>query len=96
MKVETIETLHCDAGWRNYHFVKLTTEDGIVGWSEFDEGFGSPGVTAVIERMGERVIGNEPMFSSISMGSALGGVPAPGFSDVWVISIQKPVRPDAR
>lgn len=57
MKVAAIDTLHCDAGWRDYHFVKLTTEDGIVGWSEFDEGFGSPGVTAVIERMKEKVIG---------------------------------------
>ena len=57
MKVARIETLHCDAGWRNYHFVKLTTDGGIVGWSEFDEGFGSPGVTAVIERLAERVVG---------------------------------------
>lgn len=57
MKVSQIETLHCDAGWRNYHFVKLTTEDGVVGWSEYDEGFGSPGVTAVIERLAERVKG---------------------------------------
>lgn len=57
MNVAQIETLHCDAGWRNYHFVKLTTEDGIIGWSEFDEGFGSPGVTAVIERLRERVVG---------------------------------------
>jgi len=57
MKVDRIETLHCDAGWRNYHFVKLTTADGIVGWSEFDEGFGSPGVSAVVERLAERVVG---------------------------------------
>jgi galactonate dehydratase len=57
MKVAAIETLHCDAGWRNYHFVKLTTDDGVVGWSEFDEGFGSPGVTSVIERMAARIIG---------------------------------------
>jgi len=35
MKIAAIETLHCDAGWRNYHFVKLTTTDGIVGWSAF-------------------------------------------------------------
>lgn len=56
-KVAKIETLACDAGWRNYHFVKLTTHDGIVGWSEFDEGFGSPGVGAVIERLAPRVIG---------------------------------------
>ncbi|MEM7251843.1 MAG: mandelate racemase/muconate lactonizing enzyme family protein [Pseudomonadota bacterium] len=57
MKVASLETLHCDAGWRNYHFVKVTTEDGVVGWSEFDEGFGSPGVTSVIERLGGRVVG---------------------------------------
>src|SRR5262245_26714645 len=57
MKVTAIETLACDAGWRNYHFVKLTTDDGVVGWSEFDEGFGSPGVGAVIERLAPRVIG---------------------------------------
>ncbi len=57
MKVASIETLVCDAGWRNYHFVKITTESGIVGWSEFDEGFGSPGVTSVIEQLGRRLIG---------------------------------------
>src|SRR6516165_3868366 len=50
MRVESLEVLRCDAGWRNYHFLKVTTDDGIVGWSEFDEGFGSPGVSAVIER----------------------------------------------
>ena len=50
-KVRSVEILSCDAGWRNYHFVKITTEDGIVGWSEFDEGFGSPGVGAVIQRL---------------------------------------------
>src|SRR6516225_2791118 len=57
MKVTDLEILRCDAGWRNYHFLKLTTDEGIVGWSEFDEGFGSPGVSAVIERLAGRVIG---------------------------------------
>src|SRR5258708_31963006 len=33
------------------------TEDGIVGWCEYDEGFGSPGVTAAIERLAVRVVG---------------------------------------
>ena len=56
-KVTGVETLSCDAGWRNYHFVKLTTDDGIVGWSEFDEGFGRPGVAAAIQRLSARVIG---------------------------------------
>src|SRR5215469_17049601 len=59
MKVSRVETLACDAGWRNYHFLKLSTDAGVVGWSEFDEGFGSPGVGAVIERMAPRVAGQE-------------------------------------
>jgi len=55
--IRSVETLSCDAGWRNYHFVKIVTEDGITGWSEFDEGFGAPGVTAAIERLSARVVG---------------------------------------
>src|SRR6201988_3713871 len=42
-KVRSVELLACDAGWRNYHFVKLTTEAGVIGWREIDEGFGAPG-----------------------------------------------------
>src|SRR5664279_6517270 len=56
-KIRSVELLACDAGWRNYHFVKITTDDGIVGWSEFDEGFGSPGVGAAIQRLSARVVG---------------------------------------
>src|SRR5260370_15336455 len=55
--IRSVETLSCDAGWRNYHFVKVMTEDGIVGWSEFDEGFGAPGVGTAIQRLSTRIIG---------------------------------------
>lgn len=44
----SFEILVCDVGWRNYYFVKLIIEDGIIGWSEFDEGFGLFGVGVVI------------------------------------------------
>jgi galactonate dehydratase len=57
MKVTGLETLSCDAGWRNYEFLKLTTDEGVVGWSEFAEGFGSPGVGAVIATLAPRVVG---------------------------------------
>ena len=60
MKVTPIETLHCDAGWRNFSFVKLTSDTGLVGWSEFQEGFGSPGVTAAIEGLKPVVLGKDP------------------------------------
>jgi len=56
-RIKSIETLAADAGWRNYHFVKVVTEDGITGWSEFDEGFGAPGVATAISRLGARVVG---------------------------------------
>jgi galactonate dehydratase len=60
-RVTSLKTLSCSAGWRNYYFVKITTDDGITGWSEFDEGFGSPGVGAVIEQLANRVIGQSVM-----------------------------------
>lgn len=55
--ITDIETLSCDAGWRNYYFVKVTTNDGIVGWSEYDEGFGNPGITAIIAQLKHRIVG---------------------------------------
>jgi L-alanine-DL-glutamate epimerase-like enolase superfamily enzyme len=60
MKITSLETLACDAGWRHYHFLKLATDAGVTGWSEFDEGFGSPGVGAVIGRLAPRVVGQDP------------------------------------
>jgi L-alanine-DL-glutamate epimerase-like enolase superfamily enzyme len=59
MKVTAIDTLACDAGWRNYHFVKLSTDEGIVGWSEFDEGFGAPGLSSAIQKLAARVVGQD-------------------------------------
>src|SRR5260370_11007013 len=56
-KIRSLEILACDAGWRNYHFVKVATEDGIVGWSEFDDGFGAPGVGVGIQPLSAGVIG---------------------------------------
>ncbi len=60
-RVVSLETRSCSAAWRNYYFAKLTTADGVVGWSEFDEGFGSPGVGAVIRELAPKVIGQSAM-----------------------------------
>ncbi|MBA03420.1 MAG: enolase [Gammaproteobacteria bacterium] len=57
MNIKTIETCHCHSGWRNYHFVKLTTDDGTVGWSEYDDGFSGAGVTEAIDRLSQVVVG---------------------------------------
>ena len=60
MRIARIDDLHCDAGWRVFSFLKITTDDGIVGWSEYNESYGSRGLSAVIRALGERVIGQDP------------------------------------
>ena len=60
MKVTKIETLRCDAGWRTFSFLKVMTDDGIVGWSEYNESFGSAGLSEVIAALSATVIGKDP------------------------------------
>lgn len=60
MKIDSVETLACDAGWRNYHFLKITADNGLVGWAEFDEAYGPPGLSKVIEEYSHRLIGQDP------------------------------------
>jgi len=55
--IESVDTRHCDAGWREYHFLKLVTDDGVVGWSEYDENLGGSGLTAVIDDMASTLLG---------------------------------------
>jgi galactonate dehydratase len=60
MRIAKIESLHCNAGWRDFSFLKITTADGLVGWSEYLENFGSEGLRTVIGHLGERIIGMDP------------------------------------
>ena len=50
MKLNEFKTLHCDAWWRNLSFLKLTTDEGLTGNFEYNEGYGSHGLTGVIEK----------------------------------------------
>jgi galactonate dehydratase len=61
MKITQIETLQADAGWRMFSFLKVTTSDGIVGWSEFNESFGSTGLWDVIKGLAPLLIGRDPL-----------------------------------
>ena len=60
MKITKLETLHCDAGWRVNSFLKISTDEGITGWSEFMEGYGAQGLASIIERLGARLVGQDP------------------------------------
>ncbi|HQZ14014.1 MAG: mandelate racemase/muconate lactonizing enzyme family protein [Reyranella sp.] len=61
MKIKSYEIFRCDAGWRLFSFLKLVTDSGPTGWSEYNESFGSPGLSGVIENLMPSVIGMDPM-----------------------------------
>jgi L-alanine-DL-glutamate epimerase-like enolase superfamily enzyme len=60
MKIAQVQSLHADAGWRTYDFLKITTDDGLVGWSEYNESFGGQGVSAMIDRLAPSIAGKDP------------------------------------
>src|SRR3989449_6208879 len=60
MKIAKVESLHADAGSRNFDFLKVTTDTGLVGWSEYNEAFGGPGLSAVIHRLAPSVLRQGP------------------------------------
>ena len=59
LKIRSIDVLQADAGTRPFSFVKVTTESGLVGWSEFTEAVGNAGTRASIERLATFLIGQD-------------------------------------
>ena len=60
MKITKIERLHADGAWRTLDFLKISTDDGIIGWSEYNESFGGLGVSAIIDHLAPLLIGKDP------------------------------------
>ena len=64
MKVASIETLYCDAGWRPWIFLKVQTDDGLVGWAEVTDSHGSPrGLAGIVEDLAPLVVGLAGFYS---------------------------------
>ncbi|MFH1086642.1 MAG: mandelate racemase/muconate lactonizing enzyme family protein [Chloroflexota bacterium] len=61
MKVTQVETLSCEGGWRIHNFVKISTDEGLVGYSECTMMHSAPMLTAAITHLGSYVIGQDPM-----------------------------------
>jgi L-alanine-DL-glutamate epimerase-like enolase superfamily enzyme len=60
MKITHVESLHAGAGWRNFDFLKISTDAGLVGWSEYNESFGGVGVSAAIAALAPALVGKDP------------------------------------
>jgi galactonate dehydratase len=61
MRLDGYEILHCDAGWRKFSFLRLHGDDGTTGIAEFNESYGSPGLSGVIAGQLEWVKGADAM-----------------------------------
>ncbi|PIS05309.1 MAG: mandelate racemase/muconate lactonizing protein [Candidatus Buchananbacteria bacterium CG10_big_fil_rev_8_21_14_0_10_42_9] len=62
MKIENVEFLKCDAGWRQWLFIKITTNTGLTGYSECTDSHGSPsGIAGVVSDLKPRLIGKNPL-----------------------------------
>ena len=57
MKITGLENIHVDGGWTVISYLKVTTDAGLTGWSEYS---GHQAVPGVIEAMAGRVIGKDP------------------------------------
>jgi L-alanine-DL-glutamate epimerase-like enolase superfamily enzyme len=60
VRITGFDDLHADGGWRTISFLKLATDDGFVGWSEFNETSWNPGLTGIIRKLAESVMGKDP------------------------------------
>ena len=60
MRIAKIEDFAVDGGWRTNSFLKVMTEEGSVGWSEYVGGWLIVGVTDLIHRFADIVIGMDP------------------------------------
>ena len=60
MKITNIETLHADGGYRVACYVKISTDEGIVGWAEYYEGLTGISVTPLIKGLAKVAIGMDP------------------------------------
>ena len=61
MKIIKHETMHCNAGWRDFSFLRIHTDEGISGISEYNECYGSPGLSHIIDRLMINLLSENPL-----------------------------------
>lgn len=60
MKIAKVETLHCDGGWRPWTFVRVETDDGLVGWGECSDNRSPYGIAGAVRDMEDLLLGQDP------------------------------------
>ena len=90
MKVKAFEMLHADGGGRTFDFLKVSTDEELVGWSEYNAGFGGPGVTEVIQGLAPSIVGKDPraVEAHVALMQALRRVAAGGIAQQAIGAIE--------
>ena len=74
MKITHLETMHADAGWRSFSFLKIETDEEITGWSEFsdiNEAARIQGMSALIQSFSDLLIGQDPRSVELLSGNLI-------------------------
>lgn len=61
MRITRVETFSCEGGWRIHNFVKISTDEGLVGYAECTMMRSAPMLVAAMQHLGSHVIGQDPM-----------------------------------
>ncbi len=60
MRIDSVETLICDAGWRPWQFVKIVTDDGLVGYGECSNSKTPWGIAGTVRDLAPLLISRDP------------------------------------
>lgn len=60
MKIVKAESFHADGGYRVCSFLKVTTDEGLVGWSEYCDSFAGPSIDSLIQHYARLAKGWDP------------------------------------
>src|SRR5438876_5541559 len=60
MRIKQVQAFLCDAGWRPWIFVKVETDDGLVGWGECSDSRNAFGVVGCVRDFEDVLLGEDP------------------------------------
>lgn len=60
MRITGVDVFHCDAGWRPWTFVKVQTDEGLVGWGECSDSRNPLGVGGCVRDFEHLLVGEDP------------------------------------
>ncbi|UUX94970.1 mandelate racemase/muconate lactonizing enzyme family protein [Aquabacterium sp. J223] len=60
MKIVDVQSLHADGGYRVCSYLKVTTDEGLVGWSEYYDSFALTRIDPLIQDLARAAIGMDP------------------------------------